>query len=841
MSLTELGQGQTGVIIKIKGRLNFRKRIMEMGFVVGKEVVVVRRTPFHGPAEYTIVGSHVVLRNSEAELIEVEIFDLGKTYVNGSYSGTFEGDLVKENDKQGSRTISVALIGNPISGKTSLFNLLTGSFEKVGNYSGVTVEPIERIINYKGFKFRLIDLPGTYSIGSEEHINKIIRDFIYNELPDVVINVVNATNLERNLFLTTDLIDMDVRLVMALNMYDEFVLSKDKFNHMSFGTLTGIPVVPVSATHGEGKPELLDMIINVFNENHPDQRHIHINYGEEIERAIRAVQSMIWLPENSFLTDRFSSRFLALRLLQKDEIAENRIDRCINKDEILSVTTTEIQRIEKAHNNTIDSIITEVKYGFVTGALKETYVAAATRKRHFSEKIDSVLLHKVFGFPVFIGIMWLMFASTFKLGHYPMTWIEFGVGLVSAHLTEWLPAGMLRDLLVNGVVSGMGGVLVFLPNILILYFFISLMEDTGYMSRAVFLMDRLMHKIGLHGKSFIPLIMGFGCNVPAILSSRILENRNERLVTILINPFISCNARLPVYILFISAFFPDYSATVLFSIYALGVILAIVTALLLKKTIFRKPSQPFVMELPPYRLPSRKTILMHMWKRSSQYLKKIGGVILIASVIFWALSYFPIKPKLSKDYNKLTSEITSGYEIKADKIPVSDTGSLRKLETEQKKVVHDLETEKKSEMREKSYLGQIGHFIEPVIRPLGFDWRIGISILSGIPAKEIIVSSLSILYKVDENDKDQSVSLVNKLKTAGNGINSGGAGNPITPLVALSFMIFVLLYLPCIGTLTAIVRESGNWKWGAFTVIYTFSVAWLMSFLVYQAGTLLGF
>jgi len=840
MLLTELPQGEKAIISRIRGRSSFRKRILEMGFVPGKEVKTIRRASFKGPIEFSILGSYVVLRYSEAELIEYEPTDYTAEPEVGSFSTFSEDDFLIPRSPVRSE-INVVLIGNPISGKTSLFNYLTGSHERVGNYSGVTVEPIASIIEYKGYHLKIVDLPGTYSVGSDQHVNRVIRDYIFQEVPDVVINVVDATNLERNLFLTTDLIDMDVRLVMALNTFGARSQSRDQFDYHAFGKITGVPVVPVDAIHGEGKTALCEAILAMYTDSQPDYRHIHIYYGAEVEQSIRLVQSKIRIPENSFLTDRFSSRFLSIRLLNKDNIALFRIENCPNKEEIIRVAEEEMLRLRKVHGQSSEGVISDAKYGFIAGALKETLTEAVQEKRKFSDRIDGILMHKWFGFPIFIALMWLMFFSTFKLGVYPMNWIGSGVVWISSVVTQFMAPGMLRDLIVDGVISGMGGVIVFLPNILILYFFIALMEDTGYMSRAVFLMDRLMHKIGLHGKSFIPLVMGFGCNVPAILSSRILENKNERLITILINPFISCNARLPVYVLFISAFFPNNSGTVLFSIYALGVAIAILTALVLRKTLFKTAAQPFVMELPPYRMPTRKALLMHMWRRGAQYLKKIGGVILIASVIFWALSYFPRHPAPAEVHQKKSIEVAQGYDQQLNRLTVNDSIQRNIIELERADALSQLKLAEKREQKEHSYLGRIGRFIEPVIRPLGFDWRIGISIISGIPAKEIIVSSLSILYQVDETAENREGTLVNKLRTFHQEPGKERLPGAITPLIALSFMVFVLLYLPCIGTLTAISRETGSWKWGAFMLVYSFSVAWLLSFIIFQVGTLLGY
>lgn len=838
MLLTELAVGQKAYISRIRGRSSFRKRMLEMGFVPGKEVKTLRKAAFKGPVEFTILGSYVVLRYDEAELVEIDWTPDTVASFSEEY-GTFTSGETSHSTPPGRKEITVALVGNPIAGKTSMFNLITGSHERVGNYSGVTVEAMARELEYQGYRIKLVDLPGTYSIGSDQPVNRVIRDYIYKEVPDVVVNVVDATNLERNLFLTTDLIDMDVRLVMALNMSEALELSGDRFDTTAFGKITGVPVIPVDAVHEKGREALLDAILEMYAGRHPDYRHVHINYGGEVEQSIRRVQSKIRVPENAFLTDRYSSRFLAIRLLNRDNIAYDRISGAHNRAEIEGVVEEEMTRLQKCYVSSSENVITDAKFGFIAGALKETFYPAAREKRKVSDSIDAVLMNKYFGFPIFIFLMWLMFWATFKLGEYPMQWIEHGVAWLSSLVMNLMQPGMFRDLLVDGVISGMGGVIVFLPNILLLYFFIALMEDTGYMSRAVFLMDRLMHKIGLHGKSFIPLVMGFGCNVPAILATRILENRNERLITILINPFISCNARLPVYVLFISAFFPDYSGTMLFGIYTLGIVVAILTALVLRKTFFRERPQPFVMELPPYRMPTRKALLMHMWRRSQQYLRKIGGVILIASVLFWALSYFPRNPAALKPLQAEMASLTTTYDHRLSELRPADSLAFQHIAAEKEATLHALQLREKRAQREHSWLGSMGRFIEPAIRPLGFDWRIGISIISGIPAKEIIVSSLSILYQVDDVEGTEAT-LVQKLQASGKGSGGDTVGG-ITPLVALSFLVFVLLYLPCIGTLTAISREAGSWKWGAFMLVYSFSIAWLLSFAVYQLGSLMGY
>lgn len=821
MNLNNLSIGQKAVIIRIRGRGAFRRRVMEMGFVSGETVQVIRKAPLNDPLEFQVKGSKVILRRSEAELIEVS-----PDLINGIRKETGTQLLKSEYRQQGPRkqNITVVLIGNTTSGKTRLFNNLTGLSEKVSNYAGVTVEAKSSGFLFQSYSIKLIDLPGVYSLSGEFATNRIVRDCLLYDMPDVIINVVDSCNLERNLFLTTDLIDSDQKVIMALSRYDEYEKNGNSLDYDLMGKLMGIPVVCCGSSKekpGNGN-ELLQKVIEVFNDSDRDLRHVHINYSEPAEKSIRNIQQFIKLPENSELTNIISSRFLAIKLLQGDKASFEMLARCKNESLIREAVAKESLSLKSLYHAGPEQLIADYKYGFINGALKET-MKTEKQLKSSTDVIDSILTNKLFGLPIFALFMWLMFTSTFKLGQYPMTWIENLVGWVSLLINNAMPDGILKDLLTEGVISGVGGVLVFLPNILILYFFISLMEDTGYMSRAVFIMDRLMHRIGLHGKSFIPLVMGFGCNVPAILATRMLESKRERLITMLINPFISCNARLPVYILFITAFFPEIPGTILFIVYFTGILIAIITALILKRFMSRRDEQPFVMELPLYRAPSAKVISKQMWERSLQYLKKIGGVILIASVIFWALSYFPRNVQYSKDYDAELTALSKKYSELSLQIK-NDTASQNKTLSKYRSESSALLAARKSEQREKSYMGHIGYFIEPVIRPLGFDWRIGISIISGIPAKEIIVSSLAVLYQADSEAESGNYSLVSRLQSQ----------QSINKAVALAFMIFVLLYIPCIGTLTAIIRESGSWKWGVFSLVYSLALAWGLAFIAYR-------
>lgn len=839
MTLNDLQNGERGIIIKVKGRGGFRKRIIEMGFVVGKPVQVVKKAPLRDPIEYNIMGYNVSLRRSESRLIEVIPEKDFHPTKEDSFNGVFFTEKVASFRKPGS-VINVALVGNPNCGKTTFFNHASGSRERVGNYSGVTVDAKEARYYQNGYRFNITDLPGTYSISAYTPEEVFVRDFITGKLPDVVINIVDGSNLERNLYLTTQLIDMDIRVVMVLNMYDEMQAKGDVLDYESLGKMLGIPIIPAVSSKGKGIEDVFNKVIEVYEDRDDVIRHIHISHGSVVEESLGKIQELIRAKGNEHLTDLISSRFLSIKLLEDDKIAQRTIsDQCHNHEQIKNVTRQEIKKLEHEFGDPPESVITDLKYGFIAGALKETLRPGEPEERKASEIIDAFLTHKLFGFPIFLFFMWAMFSVTFFLGSYPMDWIEAGVDGLGTFLDQQMQPGPLKDMLINGVVSGVGGVVVFLPNIMLLFFFISLMEDTGYMSRAVFIMDKLMHKIGLHGKSFIPLLMGFGCNVPAIMATRTLSNRNDRMLTMLINPFISCSARLPIYVLFISAFFSEYRGTMLFIIYATGVSVAIGMALLLKRFMFRSEEAPFVMELPPYRTPTIRAITIHMWDKAVHYIKKISGIILVASIIIWALGYFPGGRHYAAQIQEQEDAIVMRYEEKMEATPGSDTLAIRALENEKEYAIQNMESRIQVERQENSYIGMIGKTIQPVMAPLGFDWKMSISILSGVAAKEIVVSTIAVLYQVDETVQAHSQSLVEKIQTQT--YNSGPKeGEPVfTPLVALSFMLFVLLYFPCIGVIATISREGGHWKWGLFTVAYTTLVAWIISFIVYQTGSLI--
>ncbi len=834
MTLADLKNGEKSIITKVRGSGAFRKRIIEMGFVVGKEVTVVKNAPLKDPIEYNIMGYDVSLRRQEARLIEVSKKGNG----NGlkAFAGTIETENTPViNGGRHSKVINVALVGNPNCGKTTLFNFASHSKEKTGNYGGVTVGAATAKFFHRGYTFVLTDLPGTYSITSYTPEELFVRSHIIEEVPDIILNVIDTSNLERNLYLTTQLIDMDLRVVVGLNMWDEFLAKGDRFDYESLGKMIGIPMVPIVASKGRGIGKLFNRIIDVFEGRDKDVRHIHINYGKYTERIIKELQELIRRPGNEALTTVISPRYIAIKLLEQDKEEIKRVkEKCVNADEILEVSRIESENLSKLRNEPVETVITDAKYGFIEGALRETYKPASKIKRISQSRIiDSIVTSKILSYPIFLFAMWLTFQATFYLGDYPMQWIQAGVDWLSETAKMILPEGIIRDALADGIIEGVGGVIIFLPNILILFFFITLMEASGYMARVAFIVDKLMHRVGLHGKSFIPMLMGFGCNVPAIMATRTIESKSDRLVTMLIIPFMSCSARYPVYILILSAFFDDYRGTLLFAIYLFGIVLAGLVAWILKKTMFKVNTIPFVMELPPYRVPPLKSVLKQTWFKGEQYLRKMGTTILIASIIIWVLGYFPRGKKIEQEYNTKIEQVSKQFEdIQAD--------SNKQLTLLRNQKIDSLNREKHLLMQENSFIGRIGKFITPVIAPLGFDWRMGVSLVAGSAAKEVVISTMSVLFQGDP-DKESSQGLVKRLQTA---VYSSGPkkGMPVfTPLIALSFMLFILIYFPCVAVIAAIKSESGKWKWPLFLAGYTTVMAWVVSFLVYQIGSLAGF
>ena len=840
MLLSELQNGEYGIVSKVRGRGAFRKRIMEMGFIRGKKVTVIKNAPLKDPIEYSILGYEVSLRRSEASLIEVvtpgEATKLMDEKFNGTLQPKVEPSMVVTAAKEESKIVNVVLVGNPNSGKTTLFNIASGAREQVGNYSGVTVDSKLARFKHKGYTFNITDLPGTYSLTAYSPEELYVRKYIHEQKPDVIINVVDSSNLERNLYLTTQLIDMDIKMVVALNMYDELQAQGSIFDYKGLGRMLGIPFLPTVSNKGKGIGELFDTVINVYTDKDKTLRHVHINYGEHIERAIEAIQIPVKQTDNGALNIHYSSRYLAIKLLEKDKRAHHILRYTDNYSEILNISNHQIKRLEDIYKEDSESLLTDAKYGFIAGALRETFNEGVKQNRKSTEIIDEFATHKLFGFPIFIFFMWVTFFTTFKLGAYPMDWIEQGVAWISSFVSQIMPEGAFKDLLIGGIINGVGSVIVFLPNILILFFFISLLEDTGYMARAVFITDKLMHKVGLHGKSFIPLVMGFGCNVPAIMATRTIENRNNRLVTMLINPFMSCSARLPVYILILGAFFPENAGTLLFLIYIIGIAMAMIMAKIFKKTLFKGDDVPFVMELPPYRIPTLRSTVRHMWHKGSQYLKKMGGVILVAVIIIWALEYYPRNVQYSRNYDQQIEQVVSQYQSAINMASVGiEADSLQKAMQKQVSVI---ESQKIVEQQSNSYLGRIGKFIEPGIRPLGFDWKMGISLLSGVAAKEIVVSTLGVLMQAGDDADEDGQTLTQKLRTETYADGPRKGEKVFTPLSAFSFLLFILIYFPCVAAIAAISKESGSWRWAAFTIFYTTGLAWLVSFVFYQVGSL---
>lgn len=820
MRLSELRTGEKGVIVKVLGHGGFRKRIVEMGFIKGKTVEVILNAPLKDPIKYRLLGYEISLRRQEADMIEVVSEQEARTMQNPYHGSITEDVPVPESElvalaKGKRRTINVALVGNPNCGKTSLFNIASGAHEHVGNYSGVTVDAKEGFFDFQGYHFRIVDLPGTYSLSAYTPEELYVRKHIIEETPDVIINVVDSSNLERNFYLTTQLIDMNVRMVIALNMYDELEASGNKLDYTQLSQLIGVPMVPTVCRRGEGVDKLFHVIIGIYEGDFlsqkgeirseiledlrdwhktyvPDHefgshkeeedarprgymRHIHINHGPELERSIEEVKKAI--SQNEDIRHKYSTRFLSIKLLENDREIENFISTLPNGKEIITIRNKETLRIRKVMNEDSEQAITDAKYGFITGALKETFTDNHLEKEQTTRVIDSIVTHRIWGYPIFFLFLYIMFEGTFVLGDYPMQGIEWLVDQLGNLIRNNMAEGPLKDLLIDGIIGGVGGVIVFLPNILILYFFISILEDSGYMARAAFIMDKIMHRMGLHGKSFIPLIMGFGCNVPAIMATRTIEDRKSRLITMLVNPLMSCSARLPIYLVMIGAFFPNCASFMLLCIYTAGILLAVIMARIFSKFLVKGEDSPFVMELPPYRMPTSKSIMRHTWEKGAQYLKKMGGIIMIASIIIWFLGYYPR---------------------------------------------HDAH-ESVAEQQENSYIGQIGKAIEPVIKPLGFDWKLGIGLISGVGAKELVVSTLGVLY-TNEGDVE-NVNLSDRI--------------PITPLVALAYMLFVLIYFPCIATFAAIKQESGSWKWAIFAAGYTTGLAWLVAFTVFQIGSII--
>ena len=803
MRLSELKTGERGVIVKVMGHGGFRKRIVEMGFIRGKIVKVLLNAPLQDPVKYQIMGYEISLRHTEAAMIEIipadnapqleeeEAKKSGMTKISQTADEDYllTDEMLHKVALEKSHTINVALVGNPNCGKTSLFNFASGAHERVGNYSGVTVDAKEGHAEYNGYRFNLVDLPGTYSLSAYSPEELYVRKQIIDNTPDVIINVIDASNIERNLYLTTQLVDMNLKIVGALNMFDEFESRGDKLDYDKLGELFGMPFVPTVFKTGRGIDELFKTVINVYEgvtePGKNNLRHIHLNHGKYIEQAIDDVKKEI--QKNEQIRYKYSTRFLAIKLLEKDSKIETQVKDLPNGEDIIKIRDNAAELILKETREDSETAIMNAKYGIIHGAMKEAGCEEGNKTDTYqlTHVLDAIITNKYIGFPLFFIFLYLMFEITFTLGQYPMDWIESGVNLISEFMRSIMPDGPLKAMVIDGAIAGVGAVIVFLPQILILYFIISFMEDSGYMARAAFIMDKVMHKMGLHGKSFIPLIMGFGCNVPAVMATRTIENRRSRLITILVLPLMSCSARLPIYIMIIGTFFAvKYQSLIMISLYVIGIAMAVLMSRIFSKWLIKGDDTPFVMELPPYRFPTAKAILRHTWEKGKQYLKKMGGIILVASLIVWALGYFPHNEQLSNQ-----------------------------------------------EQKEQSYIGVIGKSIEPIFRAQGFDWKLDVSLVAGVGAKEIIASTMGVLYADDDNVSNESekYQILNKKMLA----------DGITPLIAFSYLLFVLIYFPCIATIAAIKSETGSWKWPIFTMVYTTFLAWCVSACCYQIGSLI--
>ena len=787
MKLSELQTGDKGVIVKVSGHGGFRKRVIEMGFIKGKKVEVLLNAPLRDPVKYRIMGYEVSLRHSEADQIEVVSLAEARKRKQEEATGEKEPlmEFAESNDTDDKmlqaeaehrrHTINVALVGNPNCGKTSLFNFASGAHERVGNYSGVTVDAKVGHAEYEGYQFNLVDLPGTYSLSAYSPEELYVRKQLIEHTPDIVINVIDSSNLERNLYLTTQLIDMHIKMVVALNMFDETEKRGDNMDYDKLGSLFGVPMIPTVFTNGRGVENLFREVIKIYEmqeDEDPHYRHIHINHGHEIENGIAEIQDH--LKKENDVRQRYSTRYLAIKLLEKDKDVERYIKTMPDAKEIFEHRDTAALRVKEETLQDSETAIMDAKYGFIHGALKEAEYTPGHEKDTYqiTHLLDSIMTNKYVGFPIFLLMLCVMFTATFVLGAYPMEWIETGIALLGDVIGNSLPEGPVKDMLVDGVIGGVGSVIVFLPQILILYFFISFMEDSGYMARAAFIMDKIMHKMGLHGKSFIPLIMSFGCNVPAVMATRTIESRRSRIVTMLILPLMSCEARIPIYVMIIGSFFAvRYQSLIMMGLYLTGIIMAVIMSKIFTKFMVKGEDTPFVMELPPYRFPTTKAVCRHTWEKGKQYLKKMGGIILVASIIVWALGYFP----------------------------------------------HDDSLPHQQQL-EQSYIGRMGKTIEPIFAPQGFNWKLDVGLVSGIGAKEIVASTIGVLYGEDNTIANDST---------------------ITPLTAFCFLLFVLLYFPCIATIAAIKGETGSWKWALFAATYTTALAWLVSALVYQIASLL--
>jgi ferrous iron transport protein B len=723
------------------------------------------------------------------------------------------------------KSLTIALAGNPNSGKTTIFNNITGTRQKVGNWPGVTVEKKEGNVNKYGYDLKIIDLPGTYSLTPFSIEEIIARNFVLEESPDVIIDIIDASNLERSLYLATQFRELDCKVIFALNMADVARARGMKIDEKKLSELLDVPVTFTVGNKNKGIDKLLQVAIESAESDAVKIQKRKVKYSQDIEDSIQQIQQFIQEKIDGLLP--YNTRWTAIKLLEDDKIVKERVvqEAADSSHDLLQLNQELRQHLINRYDDEPEIVMTDERYGFIAGIIKEVCTTTTRQRIDISRNIDLVLTNRFIGFPIFILFIWAMFQLTFTVGEYPMEIIDSVVAWLSSLLAGLLPENLFKNLLLDGIIAGLGSVIIFMPNILILFFCIALLEDTGYMARSAFLMDKIMHLIGLHGKSFIPMLMGFGCNVPAIMASRTLESEKDRILTILITPFMSCSAKLPVYIALAGTFFGTRAGTVIFSVYLMGVVLSILTGRLFRSTLLKGADAPFVMELPPYRVPMVKSLLVHMWERSKIFLKKMGGVILVGSVVIWALSAFPRNIQYSRDYDVEIDRVLASYEAE---ILNADIKDRQRFENEKEAAKAVLLKSQHAEKTEKSFMGLIGKALAPIFAPLGIDWRGGVALLSGFVAKEIVVSTLGVLYAVDGDERSEA--LRRALLTSG-----------MTPLSAVAMMVFVLLYLPCLATVTTIRRETGSFKWMAFSIFYSTSLAWIIALVVYQGGKLLGF
>lgn len=828
MKLTELEIEEGFVVDKVATEGEIRQRIIEMGFTPGAKGWIVRKAPLGDPIEVHIMDYEISLRNSEAKGIEVSKseVEIKKDRILKSSdtkkekleldSNLIENkeDIYKKTKVPSNNTkLKVAIAGNPNCGKTTIFNALTGANYKVANYPGVTVERREKDIVYNGYTYDLIDLPGVYSLSAYSQDEVVACDVLLNEKPDFIIDVIDATNLERNLYLTLQLIELGIPIVCVLNMYEFAEKNGVKINEKILTDILRLPFIKVYGNKYESVLLILDKIEDMYKSGNKLNKDAAMRYGETVEKSIKTITDNM----QGDLSD-LHKRWLAIKTFEKDERAIHSIRReCSNGGEVIETVNKEIIKLESSENAKSDSIMADKRYSYIRGALQEAVKKDNIRAFNFTEAADVVFLNKWLGIPIFLVVLWFIFKVTFTLGAYPQEWIDMGISALSDFVGGLLEGSpLIQSLVVDGIIGGVGAVLSFFPLVLILFVGISFLEDCGYMARAAFLMDKVMHRLGLHGQSFIPLFLGFGCSIPATMAARTLRNKKDRIVTVLITTFMSCGARVPVYLMFTAAFFsPKIAPTIMFSIYIIGVITAFIIAFILRKALFKGEETPFVMELPPYRAPRAKAVLRHMFDRGWMYIKKAGTYVFAASVIIWALMTFPqYEPNEQEEVSLREQAIAIASEQELD---IEDEEIIN---TEYDKVLS-------SEGLRRSYAGQIGRFIEPIIKPLGFDWRIGIALVAGGAAKEVLVSTIAQIVRVDEEDE---VSLTELLQN-----------DPVfNPIVAYSLLLFVLLYFPCFAAIGVMGAEIGN-KWIPFIVVYTLAVAWIVSFVFYQiAGRIAG-